>query len=87
MIDIVFVELLGVLLSTMASYLHALAVLLVQDVIEPCYEPLFAMKMEDKRKSIYARVVVALVGMVAMALTAWGKKVILEPRECLNLSW
>ncbi|MEM7361857.1 MAG: ATP-binding protein [Bacteroidota bacterium] len=79
-VDIVFVGMLGALFATMASYLHAISILLVQDVIEPFYEPFFGMKMEDKRKSIYARVVVLLVGILALGMVMWVGELFFQPK-------
>ena len=68
-IDLMFVGLTSILLSTMDSYLHAVGVLLVQDIAEPI-RAMYGLKvLPSKMKGKYARGGVALVGVLALVVS------------------
>lgn len=66
--ELIFIGLLGVLLSTMDSYLHSMSVVMVQDIIVPMRKFFSRKALKVTKKATYARIGVGVMGCVAIAL-------------------
>ena len=71
LMDFIFIGILGMLLSTADSFLHALGISILHDILEPLHTLLRGKPFLLKRKSMYARLVVALSGLLALGMGAW----------------
>ena len=72
MLSFIFIGFLGTLLSTVDSYLHAIGILIVQDLVEPI------LKIDRSKKTTYARILIVAVGILSiiMALQIDGASLI-----------
>lgn len=71
--DLMCIGLLGVLLSTMDSYLHAIGVVMVQDIMIPLRRVIGKRALSPQRKATYARIGVGLVGIISIMMGFFGK--------------
>ena len=65
-IDLMFIGFLGILFSTMDSYLHAIAISLVHDVANPIRSFLGVEKWPLNKKTTYARIALGVAGIIAV---------------------
>lgn len=65
-VDVLFIGILGILFSTVDSYLHAVGILLTQDVLGPIRELFRCKSLSSRTKGIHARIFVALIGIWAL---------------------
>ena len=62
MLSFIFIGFLGLLLSTVDSYLHAIGVLVVQDLMEPIF------KIDGSKKTTYAKMVIVAIGLLSIIM-------------------
>ena len=72
-IDCVFVGLLGILLSTIDSYLHSVGITLVQDVISPLRKMLSKNPLNEKQKVVYAKAGMFCIGILTIGIGYMGR--------------
>ena len=72
-LDFMCISLLGILISTIDSYLHAVGVLFIHDIIEPIRKLCKQKSLSAKAKIGYTRVVVFFIGTLAILAGAWGR--------------
>lgn len=70
--ECMFVGFLGILLSTMDSYLHAVGVVMVQDLMIPLKKVFSGRNLSKNRKVPYARIGVGFVGCIAVMFGFFG---------------
>ena len=69
-IDLMFIGFLGMLVSTIDSYLHALGISLVQDILEPARELAGLAPVPADKKPVYARLGIGF-GLFSIVLTSF----------------
>ncbi|MEM7362013.1 MAG: ATP-binding protein [Bacteroidota bacterium] len=71
-----FIGILGIMLSTIDSYLHAMGITLIQDVVVPIGEFWGIKPLSSEKKTMYARLSVLLIGIFVVASIylkgSWG---------------
>lgn len=72
-IDFMFIGLLGILLSTMNSYLHAAGVLVTQDIIAPLYLYFFNKPLDEFKKVPCARLGMVVTGLLSVVISLLGQ--------------
>lgn len=78
--DVIFLGLLGILFSTADSFLHAMGITLVHDIIEPMRSIFGRQPLEKQKKISYAKISIALIGGIAILIGATkGSSLFSEP--------
>ena len=72
-VECIFAGFLGIMLSTMDSYLHAIGVSFVQDLVEPLREYSGISFLSARQKVIYAKIGMVLVGTLAIVWALQGE--------------
>ena len=72
-IDCLFVGLLGILLSTIDSYLHSVGIVLVQDVISPLRNMLSRKPLNEKQKVLFAKIGMFCISVVTICTSYLGR--------------
>ncbi|MEM7361668.1 MAG: ATP-binding protein [Bacteroidota bacterium] len=66
--ELIFIGFLGILLSTMSSYLHVMSVIMVQDIIVPVRKFFYKKALHPQSKAVYARIGVGVMGCMAILI-------------------